>query len=267
MSVFPGGSGGPDLPDPLLAKHGFHASQVPPHRAQLVRRFELPHRLLDAHAEQLIGQLAFLHAELVGAEVPQFCRLHCTFSCAKRVANFVRIGIFAAARRIAWRASFSGMPSISKSTLPGRTTATHCSGAPLPLPIRVSCGFFVIGLSGNTRTQIFPPRAMKRVIATRAASICLSVSQQGSSALSPKSPNDTSDPRQALPAMRPRCCLRYFTFFGINICVIPGVWDRRARGLGGEGGASPIGPPLPAPWAHRSYTPILYARACGRRGA
>jgi hypothetical protein len=26
------------------------------------------------------------------------------------------------------------------------------------LPIRVSAGFFVIGLSGNTRIQIFPPR-------------------------------------------------------------------------------------------------------------
>ena len=68
---------------------------------------------------------------------------------------------------------------------PGRTTQTHCSGAPLPLPIRVSCGFLVIGLSGNTRTQILPPRLMNRVIATRAASICRSVSQQGSSAFSP----------------------------------------------------------------------------------
>ena len=33
--------------------------------------------------------------------------------------------------------------------------------------------------------QIFPPRLMKRVIATRAASICRSVSQHGSMALSP----------------------------------------------------------------------------------
>jgi hypothetical protein len=51
--------------------------------------------------------------------------------------------------------------------------------------MRVSWGFFVIGLSGNTRTQILPPRAMNRVIATRAASIWRSVSQQGSSAFSP----------------------------------------------------------------------------------
>src|SRR3984885_3887904 len=33
----------------------------------------------------------------------------------------------------------------------------------------------------------------------------------------PKSPNERSEPRHALPHMRPRCCLRNFTFFGINI--------------------------------------------------
>src|SRR5690242_3478411 len=49
----------------------------------------------------------------------------------------------------------------------GLITHTHSSGAPLPLPIRVSSGFLVMGLSGNTRTQILPPRLMKRVIATR----------------------------------------------------------------------------------------------------
>src|SRR3984885_8365421 len=108
-------------------------------------------------------------------------------------------------------------PSISNRILPGFTTATQWSGAPLPLPIRVSAGFFVTGLSGNTRIQILPPRLTKRVMATRLASICRSVIQPGSSTLSPKSPNDSVLPRQALPVMRPRCCLRYFTFFGINI--------------------------------------------------
>ena len=83
--------------------------------------------------------------------------------------------------------------------------------------MRVSCGFLVIGLSGNTRIQILPPRLMKRVMAIRAASICRTVSQHGSMAFSPKSPNETSDPRHALPRMRPRCCLRYLTFFGINM--------------------------------------------------
>src|SRR5713226_4415668 len=37
----------------------------------------------------------------------------------------------------------------------------------------------------------------------------------------PKSPNDSSAPRHALPRMRPRCCLRYLTFFGINIKSFP----------------------------------------------
>ena len=95
------------------------------------------------------------------------------------------MGSLAAASRIASRASVSVTPSISNRIRPGRTTHTHSSGAPLPLPMRVSCGFLVIGLSGNTRTQILPPRLMKRVIATRAASICRAVIQQGSIAFRP----------------------------------------------------------------------------------
>src|SRR5215813_8663756 len=114
-------------------------------------------------------------------------------------------------------ASVGVTPSISNKIFPGRTTATQCSGAPLPLPIRVSAGFLVTGLSGNRRIQILPPRLTKRVMATRLASICRSVIQPGSMTFRPKSPNDSSPPRQALPRMRPRCCLRYFTFFGINI--------------------------------------------------
>ncbi len=40
-------------------------------------------------------------------------------------------------------------PSISNRIRPGLMTATQPSGAPLPLPMRVSCGFLVIGLSGK----------------------------------------------------------------------------------------------------------------------
>src|SRR5450755_159832 len=54
-------------------------------------------------------------------------------------------------------------------------------------------------------------------MATRAASIWRSVIQPGSSTLRPKSPKASWLPRHAFPVMRPRCCLRYFTFFGINI--------------------------------------------------
>src|SRR6185369_10067146 len=101
---------------------------------------------------------------------------------------------------------------------PGFTTATQYSGAPLPLPMRVSAGFLVTGLSGKIRIQTFPPRFTKRVMAIRPASIWRSVIHAASSVFKPKSPNSSDEPRHALPLMRPRCCLRYFTFFGINIC-------------------------------------------------
>src|SRR5215472_17408835 len=103
---------------------------------------------------------------------------------------------------------------------PGLITATQSSGAPLPLPIRVSAGFFVIGLSGNTLIQILPPRLIKRVIAIRPASIWRLLTHAGSSDFSPNSPKEKLDPRTALPDMRPRCCFRYLTFLGIIILVV-----------------------------------------------
>src|ERR1022692_4084433 len=112
-------------------------------------------------------------------------------------------------------------PSISKRILPGRITATHSSGAPLPLPIRVSAGFLVIGLSGNKRIHTLPPRLMERVMATRAASICRDVIHAHSMAFRPNSPKEIDDPRQALPHMRPRCCFLNLTFFGIIMAVCP----------------------------------------------
>jgi hypothetical protein len=99
-----------------------------------------------------------------------------------KVMNWVRIGILDAAIEIAFLAIFSATPLISKSILPGLTTATQYSGDPFPEPIRVSVGLSVTGLSGNIRTHIFPPRRAFRVIALRPASICLDVIQAGSSA-------------------------------------------------------------------------------------
>src|SRR5215471_5467968 len=131
--------------------------------------------------------------------------------------NFVLIGSFAAANSMARCAVAKSTPSISKMIRPGLTTATHPSGAPLPLPMRVSAGFLVIGLSGKIRIQILPPRLTARVIATRAASICRAVIQPGSRIWSPTSPKARLEPRVAFPFIRPRCCLRYLTFDGINM--------------------------------------------------
>ena len=98
------------------------------------------------------------------------------------------------ARRIASFARSSGTPASSNITLPGLTTATQPSGLPLPEPMRVSAGFLVIGLSGKTLIQTFPPRLILRVIATRAASIWRLVIQPRSSAFSPYSPKATVVP-------------------------------------------------------------------------
>src|SRR6266487_3104087 len=89
-------------------------------------------------------------------------------------------GIEEAAARAA-----SSIPSSSNMIRPGFTTATHPSGFPLPFPIRVSAGFFVIGLSGNSRIHTLPPRFISRVSATRAASICRLEIQPGSSDINP----------------------------------------------------------------------------------
>src|SRR5512145_442460 len=94
--------------------------------------------------------------------------------------------------------------------------------------MRVSAGFLVTGLSGKTRIQILPPRLRLRVRATRAASIWRLVTQPGSSALSPYSPNARLAPRWALPRIRPRWALRYFTRLGISIAA----GSRLGRGLG-----------------------------------
>src|SRR6266542_215377 len=134
----------------------------------------------------------------------------------------VSIGSLCAASRIASRARGSGMPAISKRIRPGFTTATQPSGAPLPLPMRVSAGFFVNDLSGKIRIQILPPRLTARVMAMRAASIWRAVIQPGSRICRPVSPNARVDPRVALPRIRPRCCFRYLTFEGIIMMAVLG---------------------------------------------
>src|SRR5262249_8919159 len=156
------------LPRRLLPQDRLHAREIAARGLQLRGRIELRRRLLEPHPEQRLVELALANPQGLDAQFPQLSRLHdhgYTRSCAKRVANLVSIGSFAAANCIARRASVSGTPSISNRIRPGLITATHCSGAPLPLPMRVSCGFLVIGFSGETPVPIFPPRLIKPVIA------------------------------------------------------------------------------------------------------
>src|SRR5437870_5640292 len=169
----------------FFAEHRLDARQIAANRLQLVRGFELPHGLLNAQPEELIVHVLHTLLQLVDRQIANLPYLHDACSSANRVANFVLMGSLAEASRIALRASASLIPSISNRIRPGLTTHTHSSAPPLPLPMRVPWGFLVIGLSGNTRIRILPPRLMNRVIATRAASICRAVIQHGSSAFNP----------------------------------------------------------------------------------
>src|SRR5579863_6206424 len=214
------------FPQFALAQECFDAGQILARRPQLGDSLGLPGGELKAQPEDLLGQLALPLVQFRRILIAQFFDSLGHQSAPARLTKRVRIGSLCAASSIASCAVARSTPAISNITRPGFTTATHFSGAPLPLPMRVSAGFLVKGLSGKMRIHSFPPRLMNLVMATREASICRSVIQAGSSALRPYSPNERSLPRQAFPARRPRCCLRYFTFFGINIVVFPQTFWR-----------------------------------------
>src|SRR5437870_5483942 len=112
-------------------------------------------------------------------------------------------------------------------------TTTQPSGAPLPLPMRVSAGFLVTDLSGKTRMKTLPPRRTKRVITRRAASIWRFVIQAASEACRPNSPKARSAPWVATPVRRPRWSLRYLTRAGSNMTYSFFFVARGARGAFG----------------------------------
>src|SRR5207237_1635344 len=195
---------------------------------------ELADRQLEAQLVELPARVLELALQLVGVQGPQLLGLHLSAPVVAR--KRVLMGSLAAASRIASLATSWLTPPISKSTRPGLTTATQPSGLPFPDPIRVSAGFLVTGLSGKIRIQIWPPRLTWRVIARRAASICLLVIQHASSAWSANSPKATVLPRVAAPARRPLCCLRCFTRLGRSIAALRGLLAGGLRGPGGRGG-------------------------------
>src|SRR4051794_41841092 len=99
-------------------------------------------------------------------------------------------------------------PSSSNITRPGFTTATHISGDPLPLPMRVSAGFFVIGLSGEIRIHTLPPPLMCRESAPRAPSIWRLVAPPRSLAPRPHVPEPHGVARPPHPLLPPLDILR-----------------------------------------------------------
>src|SRR5262249_33046547 len=119
---------------------------------------ELPGRVLEAQVEELFLQLPHAGRELLVVQLGVVGALHQISSW--RTTNCVLIGSLCIARRMASRATGSATPESSNITRPGFTTATQCSGLPLPEPMRVSAGFCVTGLSGKTLIQTFPPRLM-----------------------------------------------------------------------------------------------------------
>lgn len=83
-------------------------------------------------------------------------------------------------------ATFFGIPPfISNKIRPGLTGQTQYWTLPLPLPIRVLVGFWLIGLEGKIRIQIIPIFLICRIITRRAASIWEADNQPASKDFNP----------------------------------------------------------------------------------
>ena len=111
---------------------------------------------LHAQGELLLAQLQQLVRQLGG-------RLRCaalwrSISAPAVFTNEVDTESFEPARRNASRAVDLVHAFHLEQHLAGLHLATQYSTLPLPLPMRTSSGFLLIGTSGNTRIQIWPPR-------------------------------------------------------------------------------------------------------------
>src|SRR5690606_12293119 len=180
-----------------LVQDRLHPRHITTELPDQCRILELLRRGPNPQPEQLLPRLRDPLLDRFVRQLPDLRRVHALppSATASRTTTRHLTGSFAAASSNARRATGSATPSSSNITRPGFTTATQYSGFPFPFPMRVSAGFFVIGLSGKIRIQTLPPRLMWRVIATRAASICRFVIHPGSSDCRPNSPNATVFPR------------------------------------------------------------------------
>src|SRR5271156_3602545 len=135
------------LPQFSLAQHRLDPGEIALRFPQLLQSLGLPGRKLKTQPENLLRQLTLLGLQLGLAHLAVLHRAtRVTFrhySSSARLTNFVRMGSLCEASFIASVADAKSTPAISNITRPGFTTATHFSGGPLPLPIRVSAGFLV----------------------------------------------------------------------------------------------------------------------------
>src|ERR1041385_227297 len=109
---------------------------------EMVRLLLLPGTFLQAQVELLAAQLDELLLQVLRGLGTKFFEFHHN---TVRFTNWVCTDSLAAARRNASRAVGSSTPSISYNIRPGATTATQNSTLPLPLPMRTSIGFLLIG--------------------------------------------------------------------------------------------------------------------------
>src|SRR5690606_7444494 len=195
-----------------LTLHGLQARDVAARLAELVGLGCLAGRTLQPQRELRLAQLDQLDVEvggLLAAGLFQEASDPLILFGHQRTCRFTKVVVtdsLAPARRNASRACASGTPSISNRTLPGCTLHTQYSTLPLPARMRTSSGVFETGTSGNTRTQIWPPRLTERAMARRAASISRAVMRARSVAFNPSSPKATVLPRCARPVLRPLNC-------------------------------------------------------------
>ena len=116
-----------------LTGNGLDASYVFAQIAQLLYTFVLPQLHLEAQAKELLSRGLLLPRQLVIIEVTNLFGFHgsslylatAAILTSCRMTNRVFRGNLFDARRMASAAMSGATPSISNSTLPGRTTATQ----------------------------------------------------------------------------------------------------------------------------------------------
>ena len=180
--------------------HGLHARDVLADLAELVGLDGLAGGTLQPQRELLLAQRQQLLLQLRGRLVAQFLAF---------------ISAPAASRKwwtpTAWRrrggtprARLSSLtPSISNSTLPGLTLAIQYSTLPLPLPMRTSSGFLVIGTSGK---HADPDLAAALDVARHRAARRLDLARGHARAVGRPSGRSRRTPRYCRAVPGRRCC-------------------------------------------------------------